>query len=47
LARDDRPSRPTPSTLSERFPKRPYYRFYYAAVTSDVPERPADALGKL
>jgi len=29
LARDDRPSRRTSSSLSDRFPRRPYYRFYY------------------
>jgi hypothetical protein len=29
LTRHDRQPRPT---LSERFPRRPYYRFYYAAV---------------
>jgi hypothetical protein len=34
LARDDRPSHPTLSTLSERFLQRPYYRFYYAPVAS-------------
>jgi hypothetical protein len=32
LARDDRPSRPTPSRLFDRFPQCPYYRFYYAAL---------------
>jgi hypothetical protein len=36
LAGDDRLSRPRPSSLFDRFPQRPYYRFYYAAVTSDV-----------
>jgi hypothetical protein len=36
LARADRPSRRTSSSLPNRFPQRPYYRFYYAAVTSDV-----------
>ena len=33
---DDYSSRPTPSRLSERFPLRPYYRFYYVAVAFDV-----------
>ena len=36
LMKDYRPLHPTPSNLSDRFPRRPYYRFYYAAVASDV-----------
>ena len=36
LARDDRPLRPIPSDPVHRFPQLPYYRFYYAAVASDV-----------
>jgi hypothetical protein len=36
LVRDDRPLRPALSTLYERFSHSPYYRFYYAAVASDV-----------
>jgi hypothetical protein len=42
LARDDRPSHPTPSSLSDRFPGRPYYRFYYAAVASECFGHPAN-----
>jgi hypothetical protein len=34
LARHNGPSSPTLSTLSERFPQHPYYRFYYAAEAS-------------
>jgi hypothetical protein len=47
LASDDRPSRPIPSSLSDRFPQRPYYRFYYAAVTSDVSGAQRTRGGKL
>jgi hypothetical protein len=34
LARQDRAWCPTLSMLSERFPQRPYYRFYYTAAAS-------------
>ena len=29
LASADRPWRPTPSSLPNRYPQSPYYRFYY------------------